>query len=277
MASTQVLSYLSTPAYYVTYNAANRLYQENCSGVRSVFSMWTRSSARLLMQKFVTANAFQQLLVLLLLPEAGGRVDDFDEWLESKKHRRCSLQTSFRHVRGHFLRWTFIFAFSPTDVNNVSGFGKLQPRWRYPQTHVFISVRGINDERKLEYLSLRSDWIDVILFNVIFRNDGKERQKKPLTTFYWQVIQEVSVKRQFLPRWLYFLLTKHPTRVSDLLPVYNTTHMPSIRELAGVCCMDVSKNKCGLTRWIRSLSTSQGAGQRSSETPQGALGALDLR
>lgn len=169
MASTQVLSYLSTPAYYVTYNAANRLYQENCSGVRSVFSMWTRSSARLLMQKFVTANAFQQLLVLLLLPEAGGRVDDFDEWLESKKHRRCSLQTSFRHVRGHFLRWTFIFAFSPTDVNNVSGFGKLQPRWRYPQTHVFISVRGINDERKLEYLSLRSDWIDVILFNVIFR------------------------------------------------------------------------------------------------------------
>lgn len=54
------------------------------------------------MQKFVTANAFQQLLVLLLLPEAGGRVDDFDEWLESKKHRRCS--PSFRHVRGHFLR-----------------------------------------------------------------------------------------------------------------------------------------------------------------------------
>lgn len=137
------------------------------------------------------------------------------------------------------------------------------------QTYVFISVWGINDKRKLEYLSLYSDWIDVILFNEHwYFNDGKQNHKQPFTIFYWQVIQEVSVTRQFLPLRLYFLSTKQPTRVSDVLPVYNTAHMPSIRELAVVCCMDVSKNKCGLTRWIRSLSTFQGASQRCSETPR---------
>lgn len=33
VASIQVVSYLSTPAYYVIYNTVNRFYYKNCSGV----------------------------------------------------------------------------------------------------------------------------------------------------------------------------------------------------------------------------------------------------